>query len=68
MACREEDFKIGDWKAIDLNGHKLEVATTENSEGILPDVLFRLDGVFQGVVGSEEAAIWWAGKILTEKE
>lgn len=65
MACKESDFKLREgWKTLDVNGHKLEVATAEGG-GILPDVLFRLDGVFQGVVGSEEAAVWWVGMILT---
>ena len=60
MACNLNMFVLdGKWEATTLpNGIKVD--TAEAHRGTLRGVLYKINGIFHGFVGTKDAAIWWA--------
>ena len=60
MACKRKQFVLdGEWERTELPGGAA-LETAEAHTGSLAGVVYKMDGVFQGFVGSKAAARWWA--------
>jgi len=62
MGCRLSDFNVGEWQTYVLGGHRVAIASASSKrfKSEFPDVLFSLDGKFQGMTGSRDAALYHA--------
>ena len=60
MGCRLSDFKVGEWKTIDVQGNKVQIAPAKTLGGkpVLTGVVYKVDGVFQGFTGNEDAVLY----------
>lgn len=67
MGCTLRDFTpLGDWQRTVLpDGRILETQPAKTTYLGTLGVLYRIDGSFQGFVGTEEAAYFWAMKKTT---
>ena len=68
MACKLSYFNIKAWETIQHRGHVVEVAPATTKELKLDDVVYKLDGVFQGFTGDKDAAIYWVNHKLDGKD
>lgn len=70
MGCELRNFKIGTWKKLPFEGHTVEAApaiTAIRGTKGLRGVVYKLDGVFQGFTGSNDAVIYHVNNTLKER-